>query len=83
MSTLQERLDRIRTGFLEKAPEAAKTVMHRATEDLRTSGIVDRLPAAGDALPPFELTDSGGNTVRSADLLSRGPLIATFYRGLW
>ena len=40
MSTLAERLDRIRDGFAKQAPEAARNVMHRATDDLRNSGIL-------------------------------------------
>ena len=36
-----------------------------------------------DALPAFELPDTEGSIVRSADLLARGPLVVTFYRGLW
>jgi len=83
MSTLNDRLDRIREGFVAKAPESARTIMHRATNDLRDSGILDRIPKVGSVLPAFELTDTEGVTVSSADLLSRGPLIATFYRGLW
>ena len=83
MNTLKERLDRIREGFESQAPERAKIVMHRATEDLRDSGILDRLPAVGSSLPAFELPNTEGQIVRSDDLLSRGPLVATFYRGLW
>ena len=83
MSTLEERLDRIREGFAATAPEGAKAVMQRATGDLRASGIMERLPTPGNPLPAFELEDTEGDTVRSANLLSRGPLITTFYRGLW
>ena len=83
MSTLADRLDRIRTGFEAQAPADALSVMHRATDDLGKSGILDGIPKPGDSLPAFELQDTDGSTVSSADLLSRGPLIATFYRGLW
>ena len=37
MSTLQERLDRIREGFEKQAPPEVLTVMHHATDDLRAS----------------------------------------------
>ena len=83
MSTLQERLDRIREGFHKQAPESVISVFSRVTEDLRASGITSGIPAVGDPLPPFELPDTEGNTVRSADLLARGPLVLTVYRGLW
>ena len=83
MSTLQERLDRIKAGFSKKAPDEAKAVMHRATEDLRASGIMERVPRVGDDFPDFELPDTEGNPITSAELLGRGPLVVTFYRGVW
>ena len=83
MSTLKERLDRIKAGFLKEVPADAKAVMERAEEELRASGIMSRIPVAGNRLPDFELSDSDGGTVRSSDLLSRGPLVLTFYRGVW
>lgn len=83
MSTLQERLDRIREGFAKQAPDEVKAVMQRVTEDLRESGILARIPKAGDTLPDFELPDTEGNTVRSAELRKRGPLVLSVYRGLW
>jgi peroxiredoxin len=83
MSTLKERLDRIKAGFLEKVPAEAKAIMDRDTEELRASGILSRMPAPGSTLPPFELPDSEGRIVRSSELLEKGPLILTFYRGVW
>jgi peroxiredoxin len=38
---------------------------------------------AGDKLPEFHLTDATGKEVSSADLLAKGPLLITFYRGEW
>jgi hypothetical protein len=83
MSTLAERLDRIRESFEGQAPKEALAVMHRATSDLLESGIMDRIPAPGDALPAFALPDTEGSEVRSGDLLAQGPLVVTFYRGEW
>lgn len=37
----------------------------------------------GDTLPSFNLTDALGKPVSSADLLAKGPLLITFYRGSW
>lgn len=86
MRTLAERLESMKAASAKRIPAAAKAVMHRATEDLRASGILERLPRAGQALPPFELRGSEGQLVRSADLLgSSGPghLVLSFYRGKW
>lgn len=83
MSTLAERLDRIRESFEGQAPAEALQVMHRDTEDLRNSGILDRVPKVGDTLPAFTLPDTEGRPVSSAELLAEGPLILMFYRGTW
>ena len=81
---LQNRLDAFRTDFeTNKAPASVVAVMRKATADLIASGQADRALKAGAAAPAFELPDAHGNLVRSADLLARGPLAITFYRGVW
>ncbi len=83
MSTLQARLDRIKANFVKVAPEEAKAIMARATEDFRASGVLSRIPAPGSQLTGFELPDTEGQPVRSKDLLEQGPLVVTLYRGVW
>ncbi|MFY9691280.1 MAG: hypothetical protein WA369_14885 [Candidatus Acidiferrales bacterium] len=57
--------------------------MHRATEDLRRSGILDRVIKVGQPAPEFVLQSLHGEKVSSPELLRRGPLVVTFYRGVW
>ncbi len=83
MTTLKERLGRIRESFSKQAPDAAKAIMHRSTADLQASGILDLVPKAGSPLQHFELPDDQGQMVRSEDLLAKGPLVVTVYRGVW
>jgi peroxiredoxin len=42
-----------------------------------------RYPSAGERAPEFELVGVGRQPVRSSALLSKGPVILTFYRGAW
>jgi peroxiredoxin len=37
----------------------------------------------GDIAPDFALRNAGGKRVRLYDLLSQGPVVLTFYRGIW
>jgi len=37
----------------------------------------------GGRAPDFALPDGDGRIVSSKDLLGRGPLVVTFYRGRW
>ena len=80
---LQERLDALKAEFQSKAPPEKLAIMHRATEDLCRSGIVERVLKAGDAAPEFTLPNFRGEKISSADLLRRGPLVVSFYRGVW
>jgi peroxiredoxin len=57
--------------------------MHRATAELIDSGRAQRARKAGDTAPEFTLNDAGGKPVSSRDLLARGPLVISFYRGVW
>lgn len=81
--SLQERLSARRAQFEAKAPKEALAVMHRATAELRRSGIMQRAAAVGDRVPGFELVRADGQRVAGSDLLRHGPLVLNFYRGHW
>lgn len=81
--SLAEKLQEIRDGAKEQIPEETRALMHQATAELQNSGIMDRVLRAGSNIPPFELPNSGGTMVSSSELLKKGPLVMTFYRGVW
>ena len=80
---LQPRLDRIRRGFEKQAPPEVLAVMHQVTRDLAASGILDRVAREGEPAPRFELENTRGIRVGLEDLLARGPVVLTFFRGHW
>jgi len=57
--------------------------MHHATDDLRSSGILEGVIKVGDRLPAFALKNAFGEEVRSSELLASGPLVLTVFRGTW
>ncbi|MBU6420076.1 MAG: AhpC/TSA family protein [Proteobacteria bacterium] len=65
------------------APDWIHEPMHRATDELIASGAANHAKKAGDLAPSFTLLDPDGKEVSSEDLLEKGPLIVTFYRGVW
>lgn len=82
--SLQDRLDAFKADFEgTKAPPEVVSVMHRATAELAASGQAQRALAVGAELPAFNLSDSEDRAVSSAELLAKGPLVLTFYRGVW
>lgn len=80
---LEDTLRGIREAAARRIPAEPAAIMHRATEELRRSGILDRVVRIGEALPPFALPGAHAEQVRSADLLAKGPLVLTFFRGAW
>ena len=81
--SLQEKLDQIKAGFEKKAPEESKAIMHKATEDLRASGIMERIPSVGDRFAHFVRPNQDGEEISTQALLAQGPLLLSFYRGKW
>ena len=81
--SLAETLDQMRAAFATKVPADVAAIMHRATDDLRNSGILDGVVKTGDAMPAFDLPNQDGEQRSSAALLAKGPLVITFFRGFW
>src|SRR5688500_19059075 len=66
----------------KRAPEQV-ALMHRAVDELRASNAVDHALKVGDRAPEFTLPNAEQRAVSSRELLARGPLVVTFYRGRW
>ncbi len=81
--SLAEKLEATRAASAARIPPERATIMERATNDLRNSGILDRIVAVGKPAPSFELANHDGRRVASADLLAGGPLVLSFFRGSW
>ena len=81
--SLQQRLDRIREGFVKQAPAEAIAIMHRFTEELRASSLLQDCVKEGQQAPAFELQGSDSAATSLESFLKRGPLVLTFFRGHW
>jgi hypothetical protein len=81
--TLQEQLDQMREAAKKRIPPDALAVLLKSTDDLRASGIMDRVAKAGSRAPEFSLPNAAGRPVSLAELRARGPVVLSFYRGRW
>jgi peroxiredoxin len=82
---LQDRLDQFTASLIASGaiPEAVVTELMGGIEEQIASGAAHRALKAGEAAPSFALKDANYTRYSSADLLRRGPLVVTFYRGVW
>jgi hypothetical protein len=81
--SLQEALQEFKEGVLAKLPAEDVALMDEATEALIRSGIATKARKVGEAAPDFTLPNTSGELVKLPDLLARGPVVVTFYRGAW
>ncbi len=80
---LQEKMDAYKKGMQAKAPKEALEIMHRATEAIKNSSMLEKTVKVGDKAPAFSLENTSGDIISLANLLSNGPLVLAFYRGKW
>jgi hypothetical protein len=81
--SLQEKLDAHKAKSGASRPPEVRAALQRGTEELRASGILERVLKVGARAPEFSLPNQDGVSVSTAALLGRGPLVLTFYRGHW
>jgi hypothetical protein len=86
--TLQQKLDDYKAQFESggpprNAPKAVVEIFRRATAELRQSALAERALKIGDRAPAVTLNNQDGNSISSAELLAKGPLVITFFRGHW
>ena len=81
--SLADKLAATRAASAGRIPPDRQAIMHRATDDLRKSGILDRIVPVGSPAPAFELANHDGRRVASTELLAGGPMVLSFFRGSW
>src|ERR1700726_4680039 len=86
--SLQANLDAFKVDFEAgkppySVPHSVIETMHRATAGLIASGAASRAKKAGGIAPSFSLKDPEANVVSTNELLKKGPLVVSFYRGVW
>ena len=82
-TNLASELDGMRAQFLAKVPPEIASVMMQATRALDLENLPARAVAVGRTVPDFSLPDAHGKLVSLSTLLTRGPVVISFYRGGW
>ena len=85
--SLQVRLDEFKKSFESGAPpynaphEVIET-MHRATAELKATGLEERALKVGDRAPDFTLFNQD-HVRQTRPIPPQGPLVFSFFRGHW
>ena len=81
--SLKTDIDNLIAQSSKRIPPEIRSLMVADTERLKQSGIENNSLKAGDNAPSFTLPNAKGEQVSSSDLLAKGPLVLSFYRGGW
>ncbi len=79
MPPLRDKLEVQRRTMSDEVRHAYEA----AVAELRGGGLTAGVLAVGDRFPDAMLPNAEGDLVAIADLLRHGPLVVTFFRGIW
>lgn len=82
-STLSAQLDDYLAGWMQRVPADRRAIIERHIAHLVETGIGKLAKRVGDQAPPIILPDAHGKSINVAELLAKGPVVVTFYRGGW
>jgi peroxiredoxin len=82
-TTLKDRIGSFTTGLADRVPPQVVAGLGAELTKLAEAGIAKNALAVGAKAPDFTLPDSNGKPVMLSALLSKGPVVVTFYRGGW
>jgi peroxiredoxin len=82
-SVLNDAIAKFQREMAGHAPPEVLARLAPELESLARSSYGSASPKVGSRAPAFSLPDARGGEVRLVDLLARGPVVVTFYRGGW
>jgi hypothetical protein len=80
---LTEQLNDLKQQLGRDIPRETLEEIGQFVQGLVQSGIEKTSCQAGDKLPSFMLPNVSGKMVSSGDILAKGPMVLSFYRGVW
>jgi hypothetical protein len=81
--SLNEQLNDLKQQLGQEIPQAVLEEIGQFLQGLAQSGIVNSSCQAGDKVPSFTLPNVAGEMISSEDILAKGPMVLSFYRGIW
>lgn len=69
--------------FRENLPAHLNALIEQGAGEISALDIIERAKKAGDQMPHFALENQFGESRSLTEYLPKGPLVVTFYRGVW
>lgn len=79
---LRTQIEELERSLPPLPPEQSQQLEESARQ-LALSGIAERVLKAGDVAPDFTLPNAVGRPINLEKALAAGPVLVTFYRGIW
>ena len=79
----KEKLTELRTNLENMLPQEALSLFDNDAKNLQAKHSSILKLQVGDKAPDFSLSNATNQTVRLSDLLKKGKVVLTFYRGTW
>lgn len=80
---LTEELNDLKQQLGRDIPRETLEEIGQFVQGLVQSGIEKTSCQTGDKMPSFMLPNVFGRMVSSWDILAKGPMVLSFYRGVW
>lgn len=81
--SLNEQIQDLVKAFRASFPPELNALVEQGAGEISAMPIVENALKAGDMAPNFTLKNHSGELRSLGDYLKSGPLVLTFYRGLW
>ncbi len=80
---LYKRIEEMQKEMLRRIPKETLETIMTENKKIIMSGIEEGALKVGQKIPEFRLNNHQNRTISSTELLGKGPLIISFYRGSW
>lgn len=81
--SLAKELRKLKENTLKNVPKDIAELLLKDVEIQAKKGVTKNALKVGDKIPSFFLNNAVGLTLHSDELLEKGPLVISFYRGAW
>ena len=83
MNTLAQQIDELNQNLAQQVPTEILTSFSQSIADIKKLQLEDNCIQLGEIFPNFKLQNTTNQVVELNDLLQKGPVIISFFRGSW